>query len=246
MPARHGRSGAIWAGAAASGLAHAGLIALALVAPPWLRPHRERPVPVVAVALVTPEAFEAATADRRQPEPAPQPARASPAAPLPAPPPAAAPDAAAAPPPAPTLPSLAPRFDAGSPLGLGPTPPPADLPAHRPRARPGQPGAVTAAPPADGAAAAAAFQAAVHAAVAERLGPADHEAGGTVRLALIVNREGRLLAARLIAASGSARLDRAAVEAARTALLPPMPDTMPNVRTTVEVELVFAPQRRGG
>ena len=67
-----------------------------------------------------------------------------------------------------------------------------------------------------------------------------------MRLRLVVNREGRLLAARLVAASGSAALDRAAVDAARTALLPEMPESMPNIRTTVEVELVFAPDRRGG
>ena len=247
MPARHRRSGAIWAGAAASGLAHAGMIALALVAPPWLRPHRERPAPVVAVALVTPEAFEAALAARQRPEPAPEPDRVPPAPPTPAPPPATVPDAPApAPPPATTLPSLAPGFDAVSPLGLGTTSEAADLPAHRPRPRPGPRGPVALAPVEETAAATAAFEAAVRAAVADRLDPAETDLGGTVRLLLVVNREGRLLAARLVAASGSAGLDRAAVDAARTARLPPMPESMPNVRTTVEVELVFAPDRRGG
>jgi TonB family protein len=84
--------------------------------------------------------------------------------------------------------------------------------------------------------------------VAERLGPGTADVGGTVRLALVVNRDGRLLTARLVAPSGSATLDRAAVDAARTALLPPMPDAMPHTRATVEVELVFAPgpEGRGG
>jgi protein TonB len=232
------------AGAAVSGLAHAGLIALALVAPPWLRPHRERPVPVVAVALVTPEALEAATASKWRPEP-----ERAPVPPTPAPPPTTVPEPPPAKPPAeppPALPSLAPAFDPESPLGLGLAPETADLPAHRPRPRPGQRAAVAPASPVEAAAAAAAFEAAVRAAVAERLGPSGTDAGGTVRLALVVNREGRLLTARLLIPSGSAQLDRAAVEAARTALLPVMPEAMPSTRTTVEVELVFAPDRRGG
>jgi TonB family protein len=247
MPARRVRSGAIWAGAGLSGLAHAGLIALALAAPPWLRAHRERPLPVVAVALVTPAALEAALAAR---PPAPAPAAAPAPAPLDAPgrpPPAAS---VAEPPPGeppeepPALPSLAPAFDPESPLGLGDPRPPADLPAHRPHARSGPPPPVAPAP-VDRAEAAAAFEAAVRAAVAGRLGPVAPDAAGTVRLVLVVNREGRLLAARLAAPSGSEELDRAAVEAARTALLPQMPDAMPNVRATVEVDLVFAPAAAG-
>jgi len=235
----------MWAGAGLSGLAHAGLIALALAAPPWLRAHRERPVPVVAVALVTPAAFEAALAARQPPAPAPQPAPAIPSRPRRAPPAAALPEALPADPP--PLPSLAPAFDPESPLGLGGAPRATDLPAHRPRPRQGQYPQV-AAPPADTAVATAAFEAAVRAAVAERLGPGQADLAGTVRLALIVNRDGRLLAARLVAPSGSARLDRAAVDAARTALLPAMPDAIPNTRATVEVELVFAPapEGRGG
>jgi protein TonB len=230
----------MWAGAALSGLAHAGLIALAAVAPPWLRPHRERPVPAVAVALVTPAAFDAAVAALARPEPvaARPPPAAEPAPPVPAvaPPPEAEPEAE---PEGVVLPSLAPGFDPESPLGLADRPTATDLPAHRPRPRPGS--RTPAAAPADAAAAAAAFEAAVRAAVLERLGRPLAGGGGTVRLALIVNRDGRLLAARMLAGSGSAPLDRAAVEAARTALLPAMPDAMPNTRATVEVELVFAP-----
>jgi TonB family protein len=233
----------LWAGAALSGLAHAGLIALALIAPPWLRPHRERPVPVVAVALVTPAAFDAAAAARARPEPAPPPPAPAPAAPAPVTTPA---PAAETEPEATAPPSLAPAFDPESPLGLALRPQAADLPAHRPRPRPG-PRAPAAAPAAiDAAAAAAAFEAAVRAAVVERLGRPLEGAGGTVRLALILNRDGRLLAARMVAGSGSPPLDRAAVEAARTALLPAMPEAMPNTRATVEVELVFAPSARQG
>ena len=243
MPARRGRSGGLWAGAALSGLAHAGLVGLALVAPPWLRPHRERPAPVVAVALVTPAAFDAAIAAlTRPPPPAPPPVppapvlRAAPSTVAPPPAPEEAPESAA-------LPTLAPAFDPEAPLGLDPRPAAGDLPAHRPRPRAGPAAAPS---PADPDLAAAAFEAAVRAAVAERAGAPAGEVGGTVRLALIVNREGRLLAARLLAGSGSAGLDRAAIEAARTALLPEMPEAMPHSRTTVEVELVFAPAARGG
>ena len=191
MPPRPGRSGALWAGAALSGLAHAGLIALATLGPPWLRPHRERPVPAIDVALVTPAAFEAANA-------------------------------------APTPPAEAPA-----------TPKAPDRPALAP-ARP--------APPADPAQATAAFRSAVRTAVEKQAGATAAGVGGTVRLVLIVNREGRLLAARLVAGSGVGSLDRAAIEAARTALLPRMPDAMPNARATVEVELVFEPppDGRGG
>ena len=120
MPARRRRSGAIWAGAALSGLAHAGLVALALVAPPWLRPHRERPVPVVAVALVTPAAFEAALDALSRPPPAHEPAPAATPARV-APAVAARPAVPALvkePEPA-ALPSLASAFDAEAPLGIG-------------------------------------------------------------------------------------------------------------------------------
>jgi len=68
MPRRRMRSGAIWAGTGLSAAAHAGLLALALVAPPWLRAPRERPLPVVSVAVVTPADFEAALT---RPPPAP-------------------------------------------------------------------------------------------------------------------------------------------------------------------------------
>ncbi|HVH03476.1 MAG TPA: TonB family protein [Amaricoccus sp.] len=246
MPPRPGRSGALWAGAALSGLAHAGLIALATLGPPWLRPHRERPVPAIDVALVTPAAFEAANAAPTPPAEAPATPKApdrpalAPARPVPP-----ADPAVAVPEPFPE-PTLAPAFDPESPLGLGlglrPVGP--ALPAHRPRARPGQ----AAAPPADAAQATAAFRSAVRTAVEKQAGATAAGVGGTVRLVLIVNREGRLLAARLVAGSGVGSLDRGAIEAARTALLPRMPDAMPNARATVEVELVFEPppDGRGG
>jgi protein TonB len=244
------RSGALWAGAALSGLAHAALVGLALVAPPWLRAHRERPVPVVTVALVTPAAFEAALAALTRPDPAPA-AKAPPVPTVPEPP-AAAPPVEAAPEagetgaatPEGALPTLAPAFDPESPLGLGPKPA-ADLPAHRPRARPGigLPTGSPAAASATRAEAVAAFEAAVRAAVLEAQAAAApaRGPGGAVRLAVVVNREGRLLAARLVGSSGSAAVDRAAVEAARTALLPEVPEAMPNPRVTVPVDLVFAP-----
>ena len=103
------------------------------------------------------------------------------------------------------------------------------------------PGSRPTAPPVSAAEAAAAFAAAVREAVARQFVEPAAGSGGAVRLALIVNRDGRLLAARLVASSGSAGLDRAAIEAARTARLPEMPEAMPNARTTVEFDLVFAP-----
>ena len=219
MPPRPGRSGALWAGAALSGLAHAGLIALATLGPPWLRPHRERPVPAIDVALVTPAAFEAANAAPTPPAEAPATPKApdrpalAPARPVPP-----ADPAVAVPEPFPE-PTLAPAFDPESPPG-----------------------------PADAAQATAAFRSAVRTAVEKQAGATAAGVGGTVRLVLIVNREGRLLAARLVAGSGVGSLDRGAIEAARTALLPRMPDAMPNARATVEVELVFEPppDGRGG
>jgi protein TonB len=227
------------AGILLSGLGHAALITAAVHGPPWLGRHRERPAPVIAVSLVT-EAELAALARPAPPAPAPEaPVREA------APPPQAAvpapePEAPAEPPEA----TLAPAFDPEAPLGLeGPAP--AARGAERPRARAA---AVPRAAPAPWSGEAAELRrryedelraAVVRARSYPRLA---RERGleGSVRLHLIVTRDGRLLAAQLVRSSGAQTLDRAGLAAARDAELPAAPPELPNERFSLEVELVFA------
>lgn len=236
MPARRRQSSRMWEGPVLSALAHAGLVALALVALPWLRAPRERAAPILSVSLVAPATLDAAIAALSRPPPAQEgPPRVQPPSPTPA-----ADTPVTDPPDEPTdavLPTLAPAFDPDSPLGLGPVLATPDLPAHRPHARPGT---AESPPPADPAVAAADFAAAVRGAVLGQVGNRAPGPTGTVRLALIINREGRLLAARLMKPSGVPSLDRAAADAARTARLPAMPEAMPQARITVEIDVVFA------
>lgn len=109
------------AGLFLSGLGHAGLIGLALVAPPWLAARPGKPVPVVTVSLVREVDLAALEAAATAPAPA-APEAAPVTAPVTAPAPPA-PAAALAPEEAPEAEvpevSLAPGFDAESPLGLG-------------------------------------------------------------------------------------------------------------------------------
>jgi protein TonB len=108
------------AGIAVSALGHGALIALALVAPPWLRPHHEAPVQAIEISMISETQYAAALAlargsvDAAPADPAPVP---EPAAPVvePAPPPETEPVAA---PEDEALPSLTP-FDPEAPLGLG-------------------------------------------------------------------------------------------------------------------------------
>ena len=132
------------AGIPLSALAHAGLIALALWALPWLRARPGAPPAVVAVTLVT-AADLAAFVHAASPPPPTQPL--APPAPSPAPPPALPPGATLPPPEPEPDPTLAPAFDPEAPLGLGGTdalslvaPPPPSLEqrlAQPPEPRPG-------------------------------------------------------------------------------------------------------------
>lgn len=47
---------------------------------------------------------------------------------------------------------------------------------------------------------------------------------GTVEVAYVINREGRLIHVKIVASSGSKILDRAALQAVRAAVFPPMPE----------------------
>jgi protein TonB len=228
------------AGILLSGLGHAALIWVAVHGPPWLRPHRERPPPVIAVSLLT-DAELAALAPRPAPtSPAPAPApEPSPAAP-PAPEPELEPPVAEEPA------SLAPAFDPAAPLGLAGDGA-ALRPADRPRPRRGDaPAREAAVAPWSGEAAAlrSRYEEAVRTAVERaRSYPEVARARGlegSVRLHLILTREGRLLAAQLVRSSGAQTLDRAGLAAARDARLPAAPPELPNERFSFEVEVRFA------
>jgi TonB family protein len=247
-----------------SALGHGAVIWLALQAPPWLRARPRDPVPSVAVEIVTAaelaalEAALARGAAPAAPPPTPPPAEATPAAPAEQEP------TPVEPPPAAPTPSLAPAFDPAAPLGLdadAPTrlavePPPrprrfpsadrtATLPAPSGDAgravetRPGNE-ARAAAP---SAAAAPDYGMAVRAAIAKaRVYPRvarDRGLVGESRLLVIVDRNGRLVNARLLRSSGSRTLDEAALTAARNARLPAAPAELPGRRFSFEVAIAF-------
>jgi TonB family protein len=257
------------AGILISALAHGAVVWLALQAPPWLRARPREPVPSVAVEIVTAaelaalEAALARGAAPAAPPPAPSPTtEPTPAAPAEREP---APVEPPAPAPAPSLaPSLAPAFDAAAPLGLdtdAPSrlaveppprprrPPPAERPATLPapaglagRAAETRAGsaALGAAP---SAAAAPDYGMAVRAAIAKaRVYPRvarDRGLVGESRLLVIVDRDGRLVNARLLRSSGSRTLDEAALGAARNARLPTAPAELPGRRFSFEVAIAF-------
>jgi periplasmic protein TonB len=129
--------------------------------------------------------------------------------------------------------------------------------AARPRPRPESPApergaagsadrAAAAAPPGPSAAdLRAGLAAAVHAALAEaQVYPRrarDRGVTGAAGLSLTITRDGRLLAARLAASSGSAALDAASLAAARNANYPAAPAALPGAHFTFTVRLVFTP-----
>jgi protein TonB len=227
------------AGMALSAAGHAALVSLAVWALPWLRVRPEPPVPAVAVSFVS-EADLAALARRAAEAKAPAPPPT--AAPPVAKPAALAPRFEAPAEPEPPLPvpeeiDLAPGFDTASPLGLSaPAGTPA-APPQGPRARPDgldpftDGDLVDEEPPADLAVARERHLASLQAAVlrARIYPPAARGRGliGVARLYLVVARDGTLIEVRLMASSGSATLDRAAVEAARRARWPSAPDGLP-------------------
>jgi protein TonB len=123
------------AGLLLSGLGHAGLVGLALIAPPWLRPHHDEPVPAIEISMISETQFAAALAalSRGSPTEAPAEAETPPEPVLPAeppPPPPVAVEPEALPEATEALPSLAP-FDPEAPLGLDAQP--ADPVAAAPR-----------------------------------------------------------------------------------------------------------------
>lgn len=242
-----------------SALGHAGLIALVVWALPWMRVRPGEPIPVMEVSLLGEEEFAALV---RPPPPAPAPPSPTPS-PSPAPAPAASPRPAGGPQarpapaageaPAPEAADLAPGFDAASPLGLGGPggeargAPEEGSPSRTLRnredlraAREGDGEGVEAgaetleayrAAVADGIAAAR-----VYPEIARRRGLV-----GTVPLRVVVARDGRLVNARLLGSSGSETLDRAALAAARDAVLPPFTGEFPGGSMAVDVKIAFAP-----
>ena len=251
------------AGIFLSGLGHGLLIWLALLAPPWLRPHRSEPVATISVELVTGAelaALEAAALARGAAPSAPAPAAPQPSRETAAPQPPTQPQAAPEPEPQ-SEPSLAPAFDTEAPLGIDQTvrlapvlPPPRRTP-------PAATEPPSAAPPsvagnagraretragADGRAAVATgadYGMAVRAAIVKaRVYPRvarDRGLVGEARLLVMVDRSGRLINARLLRSSGSRTLDDAALAAARNARLPAAPDDLAGPRFSFEVGLTF-------
>jgi protein TonB len=233
------------AGAAVSALGHAALIALAVSALPWLRVRPEPPLPVVRVSLLSEAdlaALAAAARPRPQPPAAPAPAASAPtAAPTVAgprflPPPEPEPEPPA---PAPEHLDLAPSFDAASPLGFGD---PAGAAPPEPEPEAAGPEAEDAAP-AELALMRERHMRALSAAVlsARIYPPAAKGRGlmGTARVYLEVGRDGSLLEAGLMSTSGSASLDRAALEAARRARFPPAPEALPGASFAFMQDLEF-------
>lgn len=238
------------AGAALSAVGHAALIALAAWALPWLRARPGPPVPDIAVSLVSPAELDEITrrAAARAAAPAPEPAP-TPAPPEPAPPPAATGPRFVTPEPEPPQPeppapdprdfTLAPSFDAASPLGL-----PAPVGTPPPEAVPADPGALPApeAAPDLGLLRARHMQALAAAVLRARVyPPAARGRGvmGTAQVYLEVGRDGGLLQAGLMSSSGAASLDRAALEAARRARFPAAPDDLPGESFAFVQELEF-------
>lgn len=226
------------AGAAASAVGHAILIALAVWALPWLRVRPKPPPPVIAVALVS-EADLADLARNAAPTPAPPVA-----APVPAPPPSAGPrflppeESEPEPPPAaPESIDLAPAFDATSPLGFpefGATVPEAE--AEPP------PVAEEEIPPDPGELRERHLRALARAIERARVYPpaaVGRGLMGTAGLYIEVGRDGGLIEARLVASTGSASLDRAALDAVRRAKLPAAPDDLPGASFAFTQSLRF-------
>ncbi|HET9067711.1 MAG TPA: TonB family protein [Amaricoccus sp.] len=239
------------AGATVSALGHAALIALALWALPWMRVRPAPPLPAVSVSLLS-EADLAGLARRAaaaRPAPAPSPspevaARPQISGPRFLPPPEPEPQ----PEPPPLDPEdfgLAPSFDAASPLGLpepAATPPPA---VAAPEAAATEPEAdeEADAAPAELAALRERHMRALSAAVlrARVYPPAARGRGlmGTARVYLEIGRDGSLIEAGLMTTSGSASLDRAALEAARRARFPAAPEALPGASFAFMQDLEF-------
>lgn len=222
------------AGALLSGLGHAGVVWLAAIGPPFLWAPPDRPLPAMAVTILSAADLAALT----PPPPAPPPPPSPPPTATPAPmPPPLLPAPEEAPPPATT--TLAPGFDSGTPLGVGETAPTEEgLPDLAPA-----PESVPEEDADDPAAARAAYAAQIQRAVRRaRVYPEIARARGLegrVAFQLVLSPEGRLLAAQLLHSSGAMTLDRAALETVRRATYPPAPAAIAAPRLPVAVEVVF-------
>jgi protein TonB len=229
-------------GLALSAAAHAGLIALALWALPWLRARPGPPVPVVGVSLVT-AAELAALAPRPTTPPPPPAVEIAPVPELPLWQPAPGAEEAETP----EVYDLAPQFDAAAPLGIeggatfGLAPP-----ATREPAAPDA-GAAWSEPWIDADATHARFAAAVEAAIAgAQIYPRAALARGitgSLDLGVRINRDGRLVEAWVARSAGSVLLDRAGLDAARRARLPAAPAELPGQIFDLEVRLAFGAGR---
>jgi protein TonB len=221
-----------------SAVAHAGLIALALWALPWLKASPGRPPPVLDVRLLTPAELAALTPPAPEPPP-PPPVEVAPVPELPLWQPDPETEDAAAP----EVFDLAPQFDAAAPLGIEGTgfglPPPASLAPAAPDA-----GAAWSEEPwIDADAGRASFEAAVAAAIARaQIYPRaalDRGVTGSLDLGVRMTRDGRLVEAWVARSAGSVLLDRAGLEAARRARLPAAPADLPGQIFDLEVRLAF-------
>ena len=234
-----------------SGLGHVAVIGLAIVGPPFLWAPRDRPVPAVAVALLSPAELAALMRPPTPPPPvAAAPQDAAPAQPLPMPPPLVPPPAAEAP--APPMTTLAPAFDAAEPLGVGEAPlgEASGQAAQGGAARPAPavagesgPAAEAAEPEVDPEELRVAYAAQVQRAVTRaRVYPRvarDRGLEGRVLFQLVLSRDGRLLSSQLLRSSGAMTLDRAALETIRKAAYPPAPPMLEGERLPFAVEVVF-------
>lgn len=227
------------AGALLSGLGHACVVGLAVIGPPFLWAPPDRPVPAMAVTLLSDAELAALT----PPPPAPPPPSPAPTvAPAPMPPPLVpALEEAEAPPPAAT--TLAPGFDAGMPLGAGDAVAADDgFPGLVPELAPG-PEVAAEEGAFDAAAVRAAYAGRVQRAVSRaRVYPEVARARGLegrVAFQLVLAPDGRLLASQLLQSSGAMTLDRAALETVRRATYPPAPAEIAAPRLPVAVEVVF-------
>lgn len=233
------------AGAFVSGLGHAGVLGLAIVGPPFLWAPRDRPVPTMAVTLLSPAELAALRPPPLPPSaPPPQPA-AAPAPPAPMPPPLVPAPAAEDPAP-PSTTTLAPGFDARAPLGVEET-----LSDQAPEASGGAdeagPTPEVAEPEADVEVDAEALRAAYAAQVQRAVSRArvyprvarDRGLEGRVAFRLVLSGDGRLLASQLLRSSGAMTLDRAALETVRRAAYPPAPAALEAARLPVAVEVIF-------
>ena len=240
----------MYAGAAVSAMGHAGLIALAVWAMPWMRARQAPPAPVIAASLVDPAELEAARRARVPPPPPPSVAPTGEAPVVEGPrfvgpePPAPEPEPEAVPP-SPDAFTLSPSFDAAAPLGMAPAVPEvAPTVEAAPAAEEAEEEADEEAPD-PGILRAAHMEALSRAVVRARTYPPAAKGRGlmgTARLYLEVGRDGRLMQAGLMSSSGSVSLDLAALDAAGKARFPAAPDDLPGASFTFLQDVFFEPR----